>query len=1334
MQIRSLFVHLRCFLAAMALLGPACLTAAFAQTPLPGFPDLKLSRHGDATVHAFAVQPDGKTILAGDFRYVSGEVRNFLARLNADGTLDSSWQPAVDGPVYAVSVANGIVYVGGAFLHAGGVPRSYIAAFDSGGAVTPWAPEADNLVFRLAATSNTVYAAGYFLTIGGQPRARLAALDTATDTNNALLFAPNPDAEVKALMPIGSELLVAGQFQNISGQLRRGLARLDATGALTSWDPQVDGSVNAISASGTQLALVGPFSSVGGQARSSFAVVDVNTGGVTAAQTSVAGGIDTVALDGNTAYVGSTSEFYLNGERRYCVGAIDITTGSPLAFAPQSSEVCQMTQFGMHAGRLRMAGTYTRIGSTTAHSIADIDLAGSVTAGALTSRLKGAIDALVVLADGRIVLGGEFDSAGNHPLGNLARVNTDGTLDLIWRPRAEGRVLALAALGSIVYAGGQFLAVNGLTRNRLASIDSAGSVTAWDPNANGTVNALLATANFIYAGGDFTIMGTRGAARLSKIPVSTGIADYFGGGIIDGNVNALALSGTTLYVGGKFRTVSDLSGHEFDRFGLAAFNINTNVITPWDPQALTNDLQFRVRALLAANGRMYVGGVFESMGGANRSGLAAVDLTSGIALAWNPGAVSNAFSLVFDNGILYTPGSAYDTARDSDNVLAWSAAALSPAVIAAGGGKVFVGGSIFAALPLAALPSVAVQLFITGINAGAPPRAGMDFSVTVQSRDAFGAPAAVTSDTLLSLAVLSGTGTVSSGIPCQILAGLSTCSFGLVRYSKPEAGVRLQAARVSGDLLTAAQSAPFSVKTTVTVSVVKSPNVFTEVGQPATFVATVSGGSNPTGTVSFGLGGPGIGVAGCIPVTLAAGSATCTTSTQAPTNLQVFAIYSGDAIHEPAESFLGADALIAPFPSISVLKAGGGSGTVSSTPAGIDCNVDCTAEWPGGTSVTLTASPAIGSVFAGWSGGGCSGTAPCTQTLALLSGPRTVTATFELASVPLTVTRSGTGTGLVTSVPAGINCGADCDENYVGNTMVTLTATASGLSVFTGWSGGGCSGTGTCTLTMSAAQSVTANFTLPQYLLTVTSANGRVTSNPAGVDCPGTCAAPFNAGTMVTLTPTADSGFQFNGWLGACTGSGACVVSMDGGKSVTAQFGDPPPPPPALSSVSSIMLHGGFPESNPIQIGIPIDGNISIEPRLPNATSQLRFQFASTLTSIGGVTVKDRDGNTAGQAAAQRNGNTVDVTLSGIVVGKRLVVRIEALNGSATFAEVTLAFLPGDASRSGRVTAADISAIKANIGRTFNQTTFARFDLNADDQISAADVSIAKARVGRGIQ
>lgn len=77
----------------------------------------------------------------------------------------------------------------------------------------------------------------------------------------------------------------------------------------------------------------------------------------------------------------------------------------------------------------------------------------------------------------------------------------------------------------------------------------------------------------------------------------------------------------------------------------------------------------------------------------------------------------------------------------------------------------------------------------------------------------------------------------------------------------------------------------------------------------------------------------------------------------------------------------------------------------------------------------------------------------------------------------LTTATAGTGSGTITSSPAGINCGVDCSESYNENTVVTLTATPTVGSTFTGWSGS-CSGTGTCMVTMSAAMSATATFTL----------------------------------------------------------------------------------------------------------------------------------------------------------------------------------------------------------------------------------------------------------------
>jgi len=78
----------------------------------------------------------------------------------------------------------------------------------------------------------------------------------------------------------------------------------------------------------------------------------------------------------------------------------------------------------------------------------------------------------------------------------------------------------------------------------------------------------------------------------------------------------------------------------------------------------------------------------------------------------------------------------------------------------------------------------------------------------------------------------------------------------------------------------------------------------------------------------------------------------------------------------------------------------------------------------------------------------------------------------------LTVTKSGTGTGTVTSSPAGISCGEDCGETYTKVQKVKLTAKADSTSTFTGWSGGGCSGTKTCTVTVNAPVTVTAGFAL----------------------------------------------------------------------------------------------------------------------------------------------------------------------------------------------------------------------------------------------------------------
>jgi endoglucanase len=245
--------------------------------------------------------------------------------------------------------------------------------------------------------------------------------------------------------------------------------------------------------------------------------------------------------------------------------------------------------------------------------------------------------------------------------------------------------------------------------------------------------------------------------------------------------------------------------------------------------------------------------------------------------------------------------------------------------------------------------------------------------------------------------------------------------------------------------------------------------------------------------------------------------------------------------------------------ALTVTRAGNGTGTVTSNVGGINCGATCSANIASGTSVTLTATPAAGSTFAGWTGACTNATGACTVSM---TQARAVTATFNTASntFALNLTRVGTGTGTVTSAPAGINCGTTCTANYAGGTSVTLTATAAAGSTFAGWSGACTNATGTCTVSMTVARNVTATFnsTVTTFPLSVSvsgTGTGTVTSNVGGINCGTACSANIASGTSVTLTATAAAGSTFAGWTGACTNTtGTCVVSMTQARTVTASF------------------------------------------------------------------------------------------------------------------------------------------------------------------------------------
>jgi YVTN family beta-propeller protein len=352
--------------------------------------------------------------------------------------------------------------------------------------------------------------------------------------------------------------------------------------------------------------------------------------------------------------------------------------------------------------------------------------------------------------------------------------------------------------------------------------------------------------------------------------------------------------------------------------------------------------------------------------------------------------------------------------------------------------------------------------------------------------------------------------------------------------------------------------------TVTTVNVGGGPVAFGKfIGPPTLTVSETGSGSGQVRSSSPGIN-CGAGGNSCASPFAGGTRVTLTASAAAGSS---FAGWSGDGCSGTAScvvtltdnTTVSATFTVIPSFMLSVVAGGTGSGTVTSNPSGINCGSMCDASFQSGTGVTLTASAASGSTFAGWSGGGCSGTASC---VVILTGDTTVTSTFTATpSFNLLVALAGTGSGMVTSNPSGISCGASCIASFQSGAPVVLTAVPASGSTFIGWSGGGCSGTGTCSVTMSAAETVSATFTAATATLTVATAgsgSGQVTSSPADINCSASgnqCAATFAVGTQITLTASASAGSTFAGWSGSgCSGTGTCTVTMSAAESVSATF------------------------------------------------------------------------------------------------------------------------------------------------------------------------------------
>lgn len=360
----------------------------------------------------------------------------------------------------------------------------------------------------------------------------------------------------------------------------------------------------------------------------------------------------------------------------------------------------------------------------------------------------------------------------------------------------------------------------------------------------------------------------------------------------------------------------------------------------------------------------------------------------------------------------------------------------------------------------------------------------------------------------------------------------------------------------------------------------------------------------------------------------------------------------------------------------ATFATGTGTGTVSSSPAGLNtCSTTCSANFNYGSTVTLTASPAINSNAAWTAGTGCTTIAGNVCTITNIQTATSPTITFSVKTFTVTASVPGTASGNVKSSPAGINCGngsSACSMTVTYGASLTFTQTPGAGAFFTGWTGDCPLTTGNCPLTATSALNVVGNFNASNcatggaaqaFDFTMHGCAGSVSfANRANLCAPGThvCTSAEwvqNVGGATQLHNywTDDAlGFVQQNSVGPCgpgsCNSGLCFATL---ANATATV---PTTPCAGGGAHVCVGNGGFnvsdPEGNTCVItGCGLDGTYE------NRNFGGCGSSAGTLCCIGTVwTVDAVNGSDANPGTAGLPFKTITKALSAATAGSQVKV------------------------------------------------------------------------------
>jgi hypothetical protein len=666
-------------------LGLLCPWDLLAQNLPAKLPDLHLSRAG--TVNAMVLQPDGRIVIGGSFTSINDVPLTNLARIDRVGAVDSVWAPNPDGAVSVLALSDEGLFVGGSFQNVGGEPRNGLARLSlngSGRADPVWNPKPDLAIIRaLAVADDSLLVAGGFGAIANQPQAFIAKIKAAGTGAVDPAWRPTPNGVVDSLVVNGSDVFLGGHFTKIGGSPRFRLAKVSlfGSGALDdSWAPAVDPEalevlptlyVSSMLISETDLVVSGLYTSLAGLPRSGLAKLDTVSGEVDQSwnpRLPTSSGPLALAANGTNLYVGGsfaqvTNQLEMNLAKISLSGVGDADPDWTPSL--NSSNVNVLLPTGTW---LLVGGSFSLANNAVSLGIAKLNQGVAVRDDRFFAQIgnPGIVRAMVRLANGSVIVGGDFWLAGTVPRPNLARMDPAGALDPTWATAADGSINALALDGSDLFVGGAFVHIGGQLRHGLAKVDTSGTDlvdSKWRPglSPSASVNALGVEGQNLYvAGSDLGLDGHPSLVftKISTIGVGTADANWHTTG--DGPARAVAVSQDSVFLGGEFRSLDDLPTGPLGRF--LKFEQGT-IDRNWKPRVDAGPSSPSVYALAVNGVDLFVGGVFETVNGWPRFGLAKINaMGSGeVDPIWDPTAPNSlgpvsARALVVSDASLYVGG------------------------------------------------------------------------------------------------------------------------------------------------------------------------------------------------------------------------------------------------------------------------------------------------------------------------------------------------------------------------------------------------------------------------------------------------------------------------------------------------------------------------------------------------------------------------------------------------------------------------------------------------------------------------------------------------------